>query len=50
MPVTEPVLAPGPGMSWDPLATDIETDQDGYITFQQSLADAVLKCLPEDAK
>lgn len=36
--------------TWDPLATDIETDQDGYITFQQSLADAVLKCLPEDAK
>jgi zinc transport system substrate-binding protein len=36
--------------TWDPLATDIETDQDGYIAFQQSLADAVLKCLPEDAK
>ncbi|HEY9119745.1 MAG TPA: zinc ABC transporter substrate-binding protein [Marinobacter sp.] len=36
--------------TWDPLATDIETDRDGYIAFQQSLADAVLKCLPENAQ
>lgn len=36
--------------TWDPLATDIEPDRDGYITFQQGLADAVLKCLPENAQ
>ena len=36
--------------TWDPLATDIKTDQDGYIAFQQSLADAVMKCLPENAQ
>lgn len=36
--------------TWDPLATDIEPNRDGYITFQQSLADAVLKCLPENAQ
>lgn len=36
--------------TWDPLATDIEPDRDGYITFQHSLADAVRKCLPENAQ
>ena len=36
--------------TWDPLATDIEADRDGYIAFQQSLANAVLKCLPENAQ
>lgn len=36
--------------TWDPLATDIEADRDGYIAFQQGLADAVLKCLPENAQ
>ncbi|MDX1633385.1 MAG: zinc ABC transporter substrate-binding protein [Marinobacter sp.] len=36
--------------TWDPLASDIEADQDGYLEFQQSLADAVLKCLPEQAQ
>lgn len=35
--------------TWDPLATDIEADRDGYIAFQHGLADAVLKCLPENA-
>jgi zinc transport system substrate-binding protein len=30
---------------WDPLATDIKADRDGYLAFQQSLADAVAKCL-----
>lgn len=35
---------------WDPLATDIKSDRDGYIAFQNSLADAVLKCLPENAQ
>ncbi|TYC58186.1 ABC transporter substrate-binding protein [Marinobacter sp. BW6] len=36
--------------TWDPLATDIETTPDGYNNFQQSIADAVLKCLPEDTE
>ncbi|MCR8913871.1 ABC transporter substrate-binding protein [Marinobacter panjinensis] len=36
--------------TWDPLATDIEPGRDGYITFQQSLADAALRCLPENAQ
>lgn len=36
--------------TWDPLATDIEPDRDGYITFQQGLADAALRCLPEKAQ
>lgn len=36
--------------TWDPLATDIEPDRDGYINFQQGLADAVLQCLPENAE
>ena len=34
--------------TWDPLATDIEVTADGYNAFQQSIADAVLKCLPEN--
>lgn len=33
--------------SWDPLASDIEADRNGYLRHQQSLADAVLACLPE---
>ena len=36
--------------TWDPLATDIESTPEGYSNFQQSIADAVLKCLPEDAE
>lgn len=36
--------------TWDPLATDIEPSREGYTTFQQGLADAVLKCLPENAQ
>ena len=36
--------------TWDPLATDIESTPAGYIEFQQSVADAVLKCLPEQAQ
>ncbi|MCK0164481.1 zinc ABC transporter substrate-binding protein [Marinobacter sp. S6332] len=36
--------------TWDPLATDIEATADGYAAFQQSIADAVLKCLPENAQ
>jgi len=36
--------------TWDPLATDIESTPSGYIDFQQSVADAVLKCLPEQAQ
>ncbi|HEV8076934.1 MAG TPA: zinc ABC transporter substrate-binding protein [Marinobacter sp.] len=30
--------------TWDPLATDIPTTPEGYEQFQQSIADAVLKC------
>jgi zinc transport system substrate-binding protein len=33
--------------TWDPLATDIESNQQGYINFQNSIAEAVLKCSPE---
>lgn len=36
--------------TWDPLATDIEATANGYAAFQQSIADAVLKCLPENAE
>lgn len=36
--------------TWDPLASDIESNRDGYIAFQHKLADAVLKCLPEKAQ
>ncbi len=32
--------------TWDPLATDIESNADGYINFQNSIADAVASCLP----
>lgn len=31
---------------WDPLATDIPATADGYLLFQQSIADAVSRCLP----
>jgi len=33
--------------TWDPLATDIESNADGYINFQYSIADAVAQCLAE---
>lgn len=33
--------------TWDPLATDIESNADGYISFQNSIADAVTNCLPK---
>jgi zinc transport system substrate-binding protein len=33
--------------TWDPLATDIESNAEGYINFQYSIADAVTNCLPE---
>lgn len=36
--------------TWDPLATDIAVAADGYTRFQQSIADAVLECLPEDTQ
>ncbi|KPQ02522.1 zinc ABC transporter substrate-binding protein [Marinobacter sp. HL-58] len=36
--------------TWDPLATDVNSDRDGYIAFQQSLADAALRCLPENSQ
>ncbi|HEA50995.1 zinc ABC transporter substrate-binding protein [Marinobacter antarcticus] len=36
--------------TWDPMATDIDTTANGYAAFQQSIADAALKCLPENAQ
>lgn len=36
--------------TWDPLATDIKATANGYYEFQHSIADAVLKCLPEEAQ
>jgi zinc transport system substrate-binding protein len=30
---------------WDPLASDITADSDGYLAFQRSIAEAVLDCL-----
>lgn len=36
--------------AWDPLATDIEATPEGYNNFQQSIVDAVLKCLPKDTE
>lgn len=35
--------------TWDPLATDIPMSRSGYFQFQQSLAEAILQCLPEPA-
>jgi zinc transport system substrate-binding protein len=35
--------------TWDPLATDIEATANGYSNFQHSIADAILKCLPQNA-
>ncbi|HTN35097.1 MAG TPA: zinc ABC transporter substrate-binding protein [Marinobacter sp.] len=32
--------------TWDPLATDITANAEGYSAFQLSIAEAVLKCLP----
>ncbi|MFL1406304.1 zinc ABC transporter substrate-binding protein [Marinobacter sp. M1N3S26] len=32
---------------WDPLASDIPATPQGYLDFQQSMAAAVLNCLPE---
>lgn len=39
-----------PVSTWDPVAGDIEPTATGYLEFQQSLADAVLCCLPENAE
>ncbi|MBD3640200.1 MAG: zinc ABC transporter substrate-binding protein [Marinobacter sp.] len=36
--------------TWDPLAMDIPATKTGYLDFQQSIADAILQCLPEDAE
>lgn len=36
--------------TWDPLATDIEATAGGYVAFQQSIADALLQCLPQEAE
>lgn len=39
-----------PVSTWDPLAGSIDATPRGYLLFQQSLADAVLDCLPEHAQ
>lgn len=36
--------------TWDPLATEIEATANGYNDLQHSIADAVLKCLPEETQ
>ncbi|HLV76807.1 MAG TPA: zinc ABC transporter substrate-binding protein [Marinobacter sp.] len=36
--------------TWDPLATEIASTGDGYLRFLQSVADAALACLPEQAE
>lgn len=36
--------------TWDPLATEIESDRDGYVNFLQGIADDALTCLPENAQ
>lgn len=36
--------------TWDPLAMEIDATETGYIDFQQSIADAILQCLPEDTQ
>ncbi|WP_148863199.1 zinc ABC transporter substrate-binding protein [Marinobacter fonticola] len=36
--------------TWDPLASDIPETANGYVEFQQSLADAALSCLPQQAE
>jgi len=36
--------------TWDPMATDIDATANGYGAFQQSIADAALRCLPENAE
>ncbi|MFO7527698.1 MAG: zinc ABC transporter substrate-binding protein [Marinobacter sp.] len=36
--------------TWDPLAMDIEATGTGYLDFQQSIANAILQCLPEDTE
>lgn len=39
-----------PISEWDPLASDIPATPQGYLLFQQGMADAVLDCLPEDTQ
>ncbi|MDX1599770.1 MAG: zinc ABC transporter substrate-binding protein [Marinobacter sp.] len=36
--------------TWDPLATEIESNRDGYVNFLRGIADAALTCLPENAQ
>lgn len=39
-----------PVSTWDPLAGDIDATPQGYVLFQQSLADAVLTCLQGNSR
>ncbi|WP_303286581.1 zinc ABC transporter substrate-binding protein [Marinobacter sp. SS8-8] len=36
--------------TWDPLASEIKATANSYSDFQHSIADAVLKCLPENTQ
>lgn len=36
--------------TWDPLASGVNADASGYLAFQNGLADAVLRCLPEHSQ
>ncbi|MDV3503281.1 zinc ABC transporter substrate-binding protein [Marinobacter sp. M-5] len=36
--------------TWDPLATDVESDRNGYVNFLQGIADNALSCLPEKTR
>ena len=36
--------------TWDPLATDVESDRDGYVNFLQRITDNALSCLTEKTR
>ena len=39
-----------PRSTWDPLASSVPANRSGYLAFQQTLADAVMACLPEQTQ
>ena len=39
-----------PISEWAPLASDVPATPQGYLLFQQGMADAVLDCLPQRAQ
>lgn len=36
--------------TWDPLASDIESNRDGYVNFLRDIANRAMACLPENAQ